>query len=197
MKMTSTLVSGGTKGADLYWAKYANIEGCNLIVWSFPSHPIAPFHPKETIIKKLKDVDFIQSKEALFGASKKLKSDLPRFCNYKYKVLSRYYFISKDVDAMYIIGKLKTKTPPDGNIGVEGDNCWPCQLFVNRFIDRDGNIPLYIYSEKKWYNCNVENGIFIWSECQDVPKPTVFNVFAGLGSREALVDPIKALFTVV
>jgi hypothetical protein len=193
--MSSTLISGGMKGADLFWAKYANIAEINIIVWSFPSHPTAPFHPKGTIIKKIKESEFIEAVPKLKEASLKLQIELPIFCKYKYKVLARYYFIVKDVQAMYVIGKLKKLPSVEGNIGVEGHNCWPCQLFANKFIDTNGNIPLYVYSERKWFNCNVDNGVFSWNECLDVPTPNTYTVFAGLGSREALADPIKALFS--
>lgn len=124
---------------------------------------------------------------------------------YVQNLLRRSYYQVKDSSAVFAITDFEFKScgtckPSSENVWIRGGTAYACQMFANMHKHQSGAkvaIPLYVYSQsdKKWFQCHVQDVLLGWKEMSDAPQlpNNAGDVYTGIGSRELTSDGKMAI----
>jgi hypothetical protein len=194
------MISGGAMGADTCWARAAHKAGYKVVVHSFPGHHLATDHPSGITVTSLSNADKAEAHVPISVAASRLGKSMPT--KYTGLLIMRNYKIANTCRAMYAVANFTGKQMHPLDIGVLGGTGWACQLYADRH-HRHSNasraIPLFLYHQCNtstagcdqaqmrstgWYECHVDGDAFVWKPCSAVPRPSGFDIVAGVGTRE-------------
>ena len=177
-----TLITGGAEGSDLYWQKRALERNVNVHIMTFRGHKPCTSEGNPTSILNplihkicLSDKELENAKVHAMKANERLKRRFPCNREFSTKLVSRNYFIVKDVEAVVAIAEVTDNL-------VEGGTGWATTMANN--LGKD----VYVYDVKslRWYK--YENEMLSPCECPRLPK-----TFAGVGSRSLCEEGKRAI----
>lgn len=182
--------SGGAAGADTVWATLACAHGYRMEIMTYPGHSSRVPQPKGSTLVEIPMEMLRESDEPLTKASRALCKSLPAVGSYARPLLARNWFIVKDVDAVFAIGKLITKS--NGDFEVDGGTGWACKMFQQH---KGEETVMYLFDmvREKWCQINKDGK---WIECEKHPAFTGFKNVALIGSRELTARGKAAAFEV-
>ena len=172
-----TFYSGGARGSDTIWEKYAYEYKTNFIVISFPEH-----HLKTSAkVIKLTSDQLQESNEHISRANKTLCRNITNISSFTSKLLQRNWHIVKDVDAVFAITNLDKKSGK-----CKGGTGWPVQMSI------DNNKLVYVFDmeEEKWFHFTPKKNKFLEYE-HGIPK--LFFSSALVGARDIKYCGEKAI----
>jgi len=131
-----TCHSGGCAGSDMFWENEGAKYGVKTIAYSFYNHKQDSYNQKILTVDELNE-----GFEHVMIANKSLKrypQGQPQYIN---NLLSRNWYQVKNSDAVFAIGKFKTKLIVDGGTG------WAVQMAI------DSNKPVFFFDQptNAWY----------------------------------------------
>lgn len=179
----NTLVTGITSGADAEWVLKAQSMGHDIKQYYYDgvkkirskSHD-NHHHDIETEHDNLMAVFFIELVLKNLGYD----NVSVQFNN----LLKNFYYILKDVDSLYLIGKFARDSQDfhfGSRLGISGKTAFYAEMFVDIQLEKHvtGDIPLYFFEQNEgcWYG--------LTSELRFVPRnpPSPSGVYAGVGTR--------------
>lgn len=112
-----------------------------------------------------------------------LKLSLPSSQD-EYDWLKAQYYISHNVDVLYVLGNVKDNSKINGyhNVNLEGKCAWPVQMFAIRHYGKQ-QIPVKLISNNKQYSLSCVNDSYIWTLETHISNPTELQE----GTRYAIV----------
>lgn len=188
IKSANILLSGGAKGADTEFGKWASKSKHQIVHWTFEGHKATPRTNLYTLTKDhLVNVD-----PYVIRASKSLKRIFPAKSEHTNNLLRRNYYQVKWCESVYAISSF---TQDNSLLKVAGGTAWACQMYVDRFLYDQESFDLcqlYVFDQtiEKWYQWLRQ-----WREIDKPPTP--FGVYAGIGTRDittAGITAIKSLY---
>lgn len=198
----NTLLSGGAKGSDTEWGKFALYAGHNVIHWSFKGHRFHsdPIHTYELSDEILRQADNYLE-EANLSLRRKLVYNKPWFIN----LLRRNWFQVAYTKSVYAISTFNEKAV-FGNenspiaslkhtrkdIGVNGGTAWACMMYVDRFYRENmqsTDFKLYVFDQNLNKAFKYKPFSQCWVEISEVPKPE--GVYTAIGTRELKANGIE------
>jgi hypothetical protein len=183
------IVSGGAHGADFHWTKCACDAGLCAKVMSFEGHRAST--PKDAMVVRLTEEELQSAVPALVNASIALHKSMPSPGGGAIRYLQRDWFIAKDADVLFAIGK---KLERGYGIGVDGGTGWTCQMFFNR-MKENPSLRMWLYDmlSMKWLGCNAMG---IWNETT-LPETIDAKCVALIGSRDISTDGVGVIPEVI
>jgi hypothetical protein len=165
-----TMLSGGAAGADYEWGLAATINGHEVIHFSFNGHD-SKCDP--STIYKVSDRELTVADMWLKQAKIHLKRQFPSNSKFVNNLLRRNYYQVKETDAVYAIGTFNPAT-----LTVNGGTAWATSMYC-LIHDR----PFYFFHQEynKWYEKNISG---LHKEIRIPPRPSDYNVWTGIGTRE-------------
>jgi len=157
--------SGGCQGSDMFWENEGAKYGVKTIAYSFYNHKQDSKNPKVLTVDELNE-----GFEHVMYANKSLKQYPQGQPQYIKNLLSRNWFQVKNSDAVFAVGKFKTKKIVDGGTG------WAIQMSL------DSNKPTFFFNQPtNCWNVYAYDGQE-FRVMYEIPKLT--ENLAGIGTRE-------------
>ena len=184
------LISGGARGADTAWEQYARSKGLEVQHYVVSGSTTGTTGTTGATRYVVPPHMLATADPILEVVAKQLQRPYP--CRYK-EYLQRNVFIVAHVQAVYAIGKAVVTAR---TLDIEGGTAWPVEIFklcyAERHIRDTGSSHLYFYNQydNKWY---VYVGSTQWSCIDRPPAPTIYSIFAGVGSRDITNEGLAAI----
>jgi hypothetical protein len=174
--------SGGAEGSDILFGECADRCGHRFVHYGFSGHT--------TSVSQyiLTESQLVQADDTLIEVAKDL--DRGAFSSYKTytkNLLRRNYYIVKDVDTVYAVGRLKY----DGS-EVLGGTGWGVQMAINNGLD----LYLYDMATTSWYEYkHYDDGSWLQMthDNKKFRPPMPKGYYAGIGSQELTEDGRQAI----
>lgn len=178
------LHTGGAKGSDYYFAKYALSNNISVRVHSFVSANVLEFNGMEIVRYSNAELDnaYDECNRACRALQRRLPND--RYCR---NLILRDYFQIKDSQCVFAVAQIDS----EGRT-VKGGTGWAVEMAKHK------QIPILVYSEikSKWYKYGYDKYEF---EIINTLPPTgfiktlAFSDITGIGTRNICENGIKEL----
>lgn len=177
-----TCHSGGCAGADMFWENEGFKYGVKTIAYSFYNHKQDSKNQKILTVDELNE-GFLH----VMIANKILKRYPQGQPRYIQNLLARNWYQVLNSEAVFAIGKFKTKTIIDGGTG------WAVQMSI------DNNKPVFFFDQPTncWYRYLWDNHLYgVYTFEPVIESPKLSENFAGIGTRELTDNGKKAIIEV-
>ena len=177
------LLSGGAKGADHEWTKYAINHNHDIVNWSFSGHSAA------TESTKLSNDHLSNANKFVERANKHILRRFPSNNEHVNNLLRRNYYQICDTERVYAIS---TFIDDKSLLKVGGGTAWALQMYLDRFLfdNEDINLcELYLFEQSKelWFSWKIDQ----WIQIDQPPNP--YGVYTGIGTRDINQAGINAI----
>lgn len=181
------LHTGGAKGADYYFAKYALKCDIQVYVHSFIEAHVYEIYKMNVI--RHSESTLNEAYEACNKACRTLYRRLPnnRYCR---NLILRDYFQIKDSNCVFAVAEFENETIVKGGTG------WAIEMAKNN------KIPVFIYSEinSRWYKFNYQKYKFVAKEKlppNGFMQRLSFDNITGIGSRNISENGMKEIERII
>lgn len=169
--------SGGCAGSDMFWEDRGKLYGVKTIAYSFYNHKQYGKHPQVLTV-----VELNKGFEHVMLANKSLRRYPQGQPQYIKNLLARNWYQVINSEAVFAIGKFKTKLIVDGGTG------WAVQMGI------DTKKPVFFFNQPTncWNTYAYDTKEF--RVMYELPKLT--ENFAGIGTRELNDNGKKAIIEI-
>ena len=200
-KFKTFVTSGGAKGADTEFAKWADSVGIPTINYTFGGHAKSIRATGFQRVLSTKELEEADSK--IKQANKNIGKSMPKK-DYVQNLQRRNWYQVKYADAIYAVGEfenphVRTNKETGEKLFIKGQTQVKGGTGLTVQMGIDSGKPVYFFNqaEKVWYKWNqgANKGLGMFTHIKAPPKPPVR--FAGVGTRNinpAGKQAIKSLF---
>lgn len=180
-------LSGGAKGADIFWGIAAEGVGHEVVHWSFAGHNIEA----ENYICELNDHQLRVADPFLELANKSLARKWPTLSVNTNNLLRRNFYQVHYSNSVYAISEFVNDSSV---LKISGGTAWACQMFIDKWLyipTKIKDIPIFFFDQisKTWYTWSGQ-----WQAILKPPRPQ--GIYAGIGTRKLTEDGQKAIAAV-